>query len=89
MTDLQAGPDRIAVPGFGAKGGSRIITATMIGILASTPAWIFASGRAAALPPPVPPPDAITEEPGALADEVGRSCRRWAIASTTTPIRWC
>jgi len=62
------GPDRIAV--LGAKGGSRIITATMIGILGFDAG--MDSPQVVALPRYHHQylPDAITEEPGALADEV-------------------
>ena len=62
------GPDRIAV--LGAKGGSRIITATMIGILGFDAG--MDSPQIVALPRYHHQylPDAITEEPGALADEV-------------------
>ena len=62
------GPDRIAV--LGAKGGSRIITATMIGILGFDAG--MDSPQVVALPRYHHQylPDAISEEPGALADEV-------------------
>lgn len=62
------GPDRIAV--LGTKGGSRIITSTMIGILGFDAG--MDSPQVVALPRYHHQylPDTITEEPGALPDDV-------------------
>jgi gamma-glutamyltranspeptidase/glutathione hydrolase len=80
------GPDRIAV--LGTKGGSRIITSTMIGILGFDAG--LDSPQVVALPRYHHQylPDTITEEPGALPEDVVAKLRAmgYRVGDYTDPL---